>query len=116
MSNTIPENKIDVIMLVSDSLSKVNFLLASTLPNEEGYNHLEQKRDELVVKLNRLVKEFISDSTKRYIDAGGKLDKINKKLKKAIQDLQNLKDTIDAITNLVKALDEFIVNVFPLPI
>jgi hypothetical protein len=106
---------IDVVQLVSDSLHEGNMKLASILPTAPGFDDLEHKRDELEIKLKRLVRGFFADNTKRFITADNQLVEINRRMLDDLRSLQNMKDTIDAITNLVGALDTFIGAVFPIP-
>jgi len=106
-------NTIDIVQLVSDSLHEMNMTLASMLPTEPGFDDLEHKRDELETKLKRLVRGFFADNTKRFISANDQLVEINRRMLADLQSLQNMKDTIDAVTNLVGALDQFIATVFP---
>jgi chromosome segregation ATPase len=114
MSNGDSGNgKIDVVAITSDALHEVNMALASLLPTESGYNNLEQKRDELEARLKRLVREFFKDNTKRFIDAGSQLVQVNERMKADLRNLQNLKDAIESITNLINSLDNFIKTVFP---
>ncbi len=108
-------DKIDVVNLVSDALRDLNMTLASLLPNVPGYDDLEHKRDELEAKFKRLVRGFFADNTRRFISAGDKLVAVNRRMRADLQSLQNMKDTIDSVTNLVNALDGFIATVFPLP-
>jgi hypothetical protein len=91
----------------------MNMTLASMLPTEPGFDDLEHKRDELETKLKRLVRGFFADNTKRFISANDQLVEINRRMLADLQSLQNMKDTIDAVTNLVGALDQFIATVFP---
>lgn len=114
MSNGDP-NQIDVVDLVSGSLREINMTLASMLPNEPGYDALEQKRDELEARLKRLVRGFFRDNTKRFIKGDNNLVQVNQSMRAALQSLQNMQQTIDSITNLVNAVDGFIQAVFPVP-
>jgi hypothetical protein len=107
-------NSIDVVQLVSASLHELNMTLASLLPNEPGYDDLEHKRDEVEAKLKRLVRGFFADNTRRFISANDQLVEINRRMIADLRSLQNMKDTIDAATSLIGALDKFIATVFPL--
>jgi hypothetical protein len=108
-------NQIDVVVLASDALHEVNMTLAALLPGEPGYDALEQKRDELEARLKRLVRGFIADNTKRFISADGQLVAVNQRMKADLRSLQSLQEAIDAVTNLINALDSFISTVFPVP-
>jgi hypothetical protein len=107
-------NPIDVVQLVSDSLHEINMTLASMLPSEPGFDDLEHKRDELELKLKRLVRGFFADNTRRFISADDQLVQVNERMRADLRSLQNMRDTIDAITNLIGAVDRFISTVFPL--
>ena len=107
-------NPIDVVQLVSDSLHEINMTLASMLPSELGFDDLEHKRDELELKLKRLVRGFFADNTRRFISADHQLVQVNERMRADLRSLQNMRDTIDAITNLIGAVDRFISTVFPL--
>jgi hypothetical protein len=107
-------NPIDVVQLVSDSLHEINMTLASMLPSEPGFDDLEHKRDELELKLKRLVRGFFADNTRRFISADDQLVQVNDRMRADLRSLQNMRDTIDAITNLIGAVDRFISTVFPL--
>ena len=106
-------NTIDIVQLVSDSLHEINMTLASMLPTEPGFDALEHKRDELETKLKRLVRGFFADNTRRFISANDQIVKINDRMIAALRSLQNMKDTIDAVTGLIGAVDKFIGAVFP---
>src|SRR5256885_2372698 len=108
-------NQIDVVTLASDALHDVNMALADLLPNDAGYDALEQKRDELEARLKRLVRGFFKDNTSRFISADNQLVTVNQQMKADLQSLKKLQDTIVAISNLIKSLDSFIAAVFPVP-
>lgn len=106
-------NNIDVVSLVSESLHDLNMRLASMLPNEPGFDDLEHKRDELEVKFKRLVRGFFQNNTRRFIKSNDALVVVNNRMRQEIRSLQNMQQTIDSITGLVGALDQFIATVFP---
>ena len=108
-------NQIDVVTLASDALHDVNMALADLLPNDAGYDALEQKRDELEARLKRLVRGFFKDNTSRFTSADNQLVTVNQQMKADLQSLQNMQDTIVAVTNLINSLDSFIAAVFPVP-
>jgi hypothetical protein len=116
MTEPVSEGKISALDIASDALHEVNMILASIIPRDPGFNAIEQKRDELDARFKRLVREAFADNTAIFVEAGSNLNKVNAKMKKDIQSLENLQKVIDSITKVIKALDTFIATVFPLPV
>ena len=108
-------NDVDVIKALSDCYHEMSLTLAGLLPTDAGYNDLEQRRAERGAKIDRLVREFTSSSTGRFVEPTSEIVKVNRAAKKALRELESMKAAIDAVTSLLKTVDQFIAAVFPLP-
>jgi predicted transcriptional regulator len=102
-----------LIKLIGDTLTKMDVLRGSLLPNDPNRKTLDAARKELDRLQLKLSKELFDDNTAEFKKASQQLESINNNLKQTIKDLKKIVDTLDNINRFIGAVDGIVKAVLP---
>lgn len=105
--------RIELIELIGDFLTRLDMFIGSMLPNNPDRKPFEKLRDDLDGMLLEIRKEHFNTNTQKFQEAAGQLTAINKDLKKTIDDVNKMVETLETVTRFVGAVDKIIKTFIP---
>lgn len=104
----------ELIKLIGDVLTKLDVLRGSLLPDDPQRKDLDRLRSRLDLLQSELVQNAFDDSTADFKDAAAKIRVVNAELRKSIDDVEKVADTLDALRRFVVAVDSLVSIVLPI--
>ena len=105
--------RIELIEFLGDFITKLDMCIASILPSNPDRKPLEDARDELDSLLLKLREEHFNENSEEFQKATEKLTAINKELKKTIDDISKVAQTLETITRFITAVEKIVSIAIP---
>jgi hypothetical protein len=106
-------DRIELIEFIGDVETNIDVLIGSMLPSNPDRQPFIEARDELDTMLLKIRHDEFNDGTQKFKQATAELVEINKDLKKTINDLTKMVETMATITKFIGAVDKIIQTFIP---
>jgi hypothetical protein len=100
--------RIELIEFIGDVLTRLDVLIGSMLPSNPDRKPFIDARKQLDDMLLEIRKDDFNDKTQKFKNATDEIVELNKELKKTIDDLNRLVETMGTITKFISAVDKII--------
>lgn len=109
----MPSETFSVLTILFNTRRRLDNTRLRMTSSDEGFDEIEQAVSDIDERRDTLTRILAKENTKKFVDSNHKLVKTNEQMKKALADLANMQKTIDAITAMIGAVDDFIAAVTP---
>jgi chromosome segregation ATPase len=83
------------------------------VPSDEGFDEIEKAIEDIDERRDTLTRILANEATKKFVSANHELVKANDAMKKALAELASMQKKIEAVTAMLRAVDNFIAAVTP---